>query len=126
MTPHRRIAKKTGGGGRIRTYEGMSQQIYSLPPLAAWVPLRQMSRVFSAQRPGVSTSSALPLGRLGRRLASSRWVRRLRAAVEAREQVGFPPGQAEARHQLARVGALLEGQDGLLIGTALAAGLNQP
>jgi hypothetical protein len=29
-----------GGGGRIRTYEGKSQQIYSLPPLAAWVPLR--------------------------------------------------------------------------------------
>jgi hypothetical protein len=28
-----------GGGGRIRTYEGMSRQIYSLLPLAAWVPL---------------------------------------------------------------------------------------
>ncbi len=33
-----------GGGGRIRTYEGMSQQIYSLPPLAAWVPLRSLKR----------------------------------------------------------------------------------
>ena len=32
-------ASGSGGGGRIRTYEGMSQQIYSLPPLAAWVPL---------------------------------------------------------------------------------------
>ena len=32
--------RKPGGGGRIRTYEGMSQQIYSLPPLAAWVSLR--------------------------------------------------------------------------------------
>jgi hypothetical protein len=30
---------RTGGGGRIRTYEGMSRQIYSLLPLAAWVPL---------------------------------------------------------------------------------------
>ena len=29
-----------GGGGRIRTYEGVSRQIYSLLPLAAWVPLR--------------------------------------------------------------------------------------
>src|SRR5262249_14812412 len=29
-----------GGGGRIRTYEGISQQIYSRPRLAAWVPLR--------------------------------------------------------------------------------------
>ncbi len=37
-----------GGGGRIRTYEGVSQQIYSLPPLAAWVPLRgHKSRLFS-------------------------------------------------------------------------------
>ena len=32
--------RRGGGGGRIRTYEGISQQIYSLPPLAAWVPLR--------------------------------------------------------------------------------------
>jgi hypothetical protein len=47
--------RQTGGGGRIRTYEGMSQQIYSLPPLAAWVPLRQMSRVFSAPAAVVST-----------------------------------------------------------------------
>ena len=36
-----------GGGGRIRTYEGNSQQIYSLPPLAAWVPLRGISRLLS-------------------------------------------------------------------------------
>ena len=30
-----------GGGGRIRTFEGVSRQIYSLLPLAAWVPLRK-------------------------------------------------------------------------------------
>src|SRR5690606_33215800 len=30
----------TGGGRWIRTTEGVSQQIYSLPPLAAWVSLR--------------------------------------------------------------------------------------
>ena len=47
-----------GGGGRIRTYEGISQQIYSLPPLAAWVPLLKMSRVFCGARSLVSTSSA--------------------------------------------------------------------
>ena len=29
---------KDGGQGGIRTPEGVSQQIYSLPPLAAWVP----------------------------------------------------------------------------------------
>ena len=27
-----------GGGGRIRTFEGLRQQIYSLSPLTAWVP----------------------------------------------------------------------------------------
>src|ERR1700721_4128741 len=46
-----------GGGGRIRTYEGISQQIYSLPPLAAWVPLLKMSRVFWGARLAVSMSS---------------------------------------------------------------------
>src|SRR5690625_430149 len=29
--------QKNGGGSRIRTYVGLSQQIYSLPPLATWV-----------------------------------------------------------------------------------------
>src|SRR4051794_2299260 len=28
----------TDGGGRIRTFVGVSRQIYSLLPLAAWVP----------------------------------------------------------------------------------------
>ena len=32
---------RLGGGGRIRTFEGVSRQIYSLLPLAAWVPLRE-------------------------------------------------------------------------------------
>ncbi len=39
-------ADQTGGGGRIRTYEGISRQIYSLFPLAAWVPLRKARRGF--------------------------------------------------------------------------------
>src|SRR5260370_1093732 len=40
--PTTRIRKSNFGGGRwIRTTEGMSQQIYSLPPLAAWVSLRK-------------------------------------------------------------------------------------
>src|SRR5271154_3534702 len=46
-----------GGGGRIRTYEGISQQIYSLPPLAAWVPLLKMSRVFCGAGYPLSMSS---------------------------------------------------------------------
>ncbi len=36
-----RFHAQPGGGGRIRTYEGVSRQIYSLLPLAAWVPLRE-------------------------------------------------------------------------------------
>src|SRR5947207_13971232 len=35
-----RLEKNVGGQGGIRTPEGVSQQIYSLPPLAAWVPAR--------------------------------------------------------------------------------------
>src|SRR5271169_1964122 len=55
-----------GGGGRIRTYEGISQQIYSLPPLAAWVPLLKMSRVFCGAGHVVSMRSPglFVLGRL--------------------------------------------------------------
>src|SRR5690625_4563520 len=37
-----RAARWNSGGGRwIRTTEGVSQQIYSLPPLAAWVSLQR-------------------------------------------------------------------------------------
>ncbi len=32
--------KTTDGGGRIRTFEGLRRQIYSLIPLATWVPHR--------------------------------------------------------------------------------------
>jgi hypothetical protein len=32
------------GGGRIRTFEGVSRQIYSLLPLAAWVPHLYVTR----------------------------------------------------------------------------------
>src|SRR5579862_2981831 len=57
-----------GGGGRIRTYEGISQQIYSLPPLAAWVPLLEMSRVFCGARPPLSMSRGKSLVFTGRRV----------------------------------------------------------
>jgi hypothetical protein len=59
-----------GGGGRIRTYEGISQQIYSLPPLAAWVPLHKMSRVFCVSHPRVSMSNE-HLGGAGADVAST-------------------------------------------------------
>ena len=37
----------TGGGGRIRTYEGVSRQIYSLFPLAAREPLHNLTKNIS-------------------------------------------------------------------------------
>ena len=40
----------SGGEGRIRTSEGISQQIYSLPRLAASVPLRIYSASETRQR----------------------------------------------------------------------------
>src|SRR5580704_19468126 len=46
-----------GGGGRIRTYEGVSRQIYSLLPLAAWVPLRENEpRILISTHWGVNAS----------------------------------------------------------------------
>src|SRR3982074_1997690 len=46
-----------GGGGRIRTYEGVSRQIYSLLPLAAWVPLREIEpRILISGPRGVNAS----------------------------------------------------------------------
>src|SRR5690606_24687942 len=43
-------SSKSGGGRWIRTTEGVSQQIYSLPPLAAWVSLRDLTA--AQMRPG--------------------------------------------------------------------------
>src|ERR1700728_174388 len=42
-----RVRPPHGGGGRIRTYEGVSRQIYSLLPFAAWVPLRENRAAYS-------------------------------------------------------------------------------
>ncbi len=52
------------GGGRIRTYEGVSRQIYSLLPLAAWVPLRENEpRIVISAIGGVNAPGALVAGR---------------------------------------------------------------
>src|SRR5690606_39133303 len=57
--PFLRLWNLIGGGGRIRTYEGVSRQIYSLLPLAAWVPLRaKTSRVFWFRDATLSTQKA--------------------------------------------------------------------
>ena len=37
--------KRDGGRRRIRTFEGKSQQIYSLPPLATWVSVQWSERI---------------------------------------------------------------------------------
>src|SRR6185437_5380272 len=54
---------QTGGGGRIRTYEGVSRQIYSLLPLTAWVPLRENEpRIVISARAGVNVAGAVFAG----------------------------------------------------------------
>ena len=45
---------RPGGGRWIRTTEGVSQQIYSLPPLAAWVSLQQRTRIVGGTRGSVN------------------------------------------------------------------------
>ena len=54
-----------GGGGRIRTFEGVSRQIYSLLPLAAWVPLPKIEpRIFGPKARYVNVAGGVgPLGR---------------------------------------------------------------
>ena len=46
--------RESHGGGRIRTFEGVSRQIYSLLPLAAWVPHR--IRASAPATPALSAS----------------------------------------------------------------------
>ena len=55
--------RENGGESRIRTYEAVKQQIYSLPPLAAWVSPLFRSRsqwTDSNPRPADYKSAALP------------------------------------------------------------------
>ena len=62
----------TGGGGRIRTFEGINQQIYSLPPLAAWVPLRgRKSAIVRFVRASVNKEAATETRLPGRHRAAA-------------------------------------------------------
>src|SRR5690348_13967379 len=56
---------KTGGGRWIRTTEGVSQQIYSLPPLAAWVSLRCCCPK-PVKQPAILTRRPIPVNGSGR------------------------------------------------------------
>jgi hypothetical protein len=55
----------SGGRRRIRTFEGVSQQIYSLPPLATWVSYRPVLICFTLM---TSALRALVLYCLRRRI----------------------------------------------------------
>ena len=48
--PLRYAQTRFGGQARIRTLEDISQQIYSLPPLATWVPARSNSPAYSLDK----------------------------------------------------------------------------
>src|SRR5690242_11098078 len=77
---HRSVALRPGGGRWIRTTEGVSQQIYSLPPLAAWVSLRYL---FNCDQPRQMDCWSRP------------WESPF-AVLEARLQSRFVPGFVEA------------------------------
>jgi hypothetical protein len=55
-----RIRRQIGGGGWIRTSVGISQQIYSLPPLAARAPLLQGTANYVGETRPCQTSDRLP------------------------------------------------------------------
>ena len=72
LFPHMKLQRiRNGGGGRIRTFEGVSRQIYSLLPLAARAPLHADAR--SGGLPSVPAALVLA-GRL--RPSGSRRTRR--------------------------------------------------
>src|SRR5688572_23149932 len=57
--PRATTVQSIGGGGRIRTYVGRSQQVYSLPPLATRAPLRAP---IDSARSGSAQYGHLPFG----------------------------------------------------------------
>ena len=65
--------KFLNGGGRIRTFEGVSRQIYSLLPLAAWVP----HRVLRDHRPFAFSRRADDRNRTGNLSITNRLLRQL-------------------------------------------------
>ena len=75
-----------GGGGRIRTFEGISRQIYSLLPLTAREPLRQ-SRWRDDGGAGEGT-------RTPNRLITNEMLYQLSYASRVREPVGLKPQQS--------------------------------
>ena len=56
MTHSTRTEPYAGGQARIRTLEAISQQIYSLPPLATWVPARSNSPAYSPYKTQIKFS----------------------------------------------------------------------
>ncbi len=53
--------RDVGGGGRIRTFEGVCQQIYSLPQLATLVPLHVIQLYISAKASAIVTPGRCPV-----------------------------------------------------------------
>src|SRR5688572_1932451 len=79
---------RRGGEGRIRTSEGNSQQIYSLPRLAASVPLRGSARHRLAERtPFVDAAPPSAAGFESVRDAFTARLRDLRRAAIGRREV---------------------------------------
>jgi hypothetical protein len=79
-----------GGGGRIRTFEGVSRQIYSLLPLTAWVPHREKRAAYSDFRSReCQFDLARSLLRLAPQLPQDR-EQRLPLSLYRGSRAGFP------------------------------------
>ena len=105
---------KSGGGDWIRTSVGVSQQIYSLPPLATRAPLqrvsdcstiilteRQASKNFSLQRAAAAVSVLRTLFRCQGQRASQDYLSAKRRANGLRthpSQHGHMPGRTVPRY----------------------------
>ncbi len=83
-----------GGGGWIRTSVGVSQQIYSLPPLATRAPLRRTSKYSTSRRP------------------SPRWRVRTRLQLPVRPATAEPAGNGRSPGKVWAGGSPTAARDG--------------
>ena len=97
---------RIGGGGRIRTYEGINQQIYSLPPLAAWVPLR-------GHKPAIVWSDGRSVN--GRHAIFLQLCTSRPRVVWQSQEIRLSFGQTATGYQPRDVLATLPGSDRLLV-----------
>ena len=100
------LGRRIGGGGRIRTFEGVRRQIYSLLPLATRAPLRHFSRRQGRGEPRPTACWNVGAGegtRTPNHLITNEMLYQLSYASNAREGCPLAPKRADSRLGRARV-----------------------